>query len=800
MPQNGSSIRSVFTQSTPCARLTLRALCVAMVVVATTLSGCHMPLWNRKQTACVPQQIDDVEMREYREYATSIDFPDLESEPAHSSAMLAQEPRRLRSLKKDELWDLTLQEAIKTSLSNCRILRSSGQFLSPGNPILANPQFAPSSYDIAIQETGILFGSRGVEAALAEFDTQFTTTMTWGKDERIQNNLFNVGVQPGQTLTEDTAAFNSSLQKQLATGGLIGLNHTWNYEWDNVTNQLFPSVYTGNVQAQFRQPLLAGAGVEYTRIAGPISQNIEGISGVQQGVVIARINNDIAVTDFELGVTNVVADIERLYWQLYLAYQQFDAESSLQREALDNWRSVQARAKAQAAGGSAVEVSEATELFLQIDGRVMSARNNLYDIEAQLRRMMGLPPNDGRIIRPIDEPVMAKLLPDWYLTLNDALKRRVELRKQKWNIKKFELQMIAAKNLIRPRLDFTSSYNINGFGDDLFGGAADGITPRGLGSAYRTLKEGNETGWSLGFEFSLPIGLRAARAQLRNQHIQLSKARDALVAQEIEISHELNKSFLDLDVAYESMQNTLNRKLNNEDLLEALEAQRQATPDRVSQDQILRTRDRAVQSQIAFLQALVQYNIAIMETHYRSGTLLELNNVFMAEGPWNHAARYDAVEKAAARARTIPTATMLHTEPEIFAHPVGEADIEIPLPEVGPAMQGWPNEPAAPLETLNPGPIIPPLLNPPRVAPNPSLTPVPVPPATEPTPEPYLGPAVDNIPDAGDFTLPTISKQPLQTVPGTAKRESVINTLPHPGTATVIDDDGFKAPIHRTAQ
>jgi len=292
--------------------------------------------------------------------------------------------------------------------------------------------------------------------------------------------------------------------------------------------------------------------------------------------------------------------------------------------------------------------------------------------------------------------------------------------------------------------------------------------------------------------------LRAARAQLRNQHIQLAKARDALFAQEIEISHELASTFRDLDRTYLTMQNTLNRKLNNEQSLQALEAQRQATPDRVSQDMILRARDRAVQNQTAFLQALVEYNIAIMETHYRSGTLLDLNNVYMAEGPWALEARYDAVEKAAARARTIPTATMLHTEPEVFADPVGKADMEIRLPEVGPAMQGWPIEPDAPLENFDPEPITPPMLNPPPIEPNPSF--IPVPPATEPTPEPYLGPAVDNIPDASYFTLPTLSKQPLQTVPGTSKREPVINTLPHPGTATTTDADGFKAPIRRTAQ
>ena len=56
---------------------------------------------------------------------------------------------------------------------------------------------------------------------------------------------------------------------------------------------MFPSAYRGNVQAQYRHPLLAGSGTEFTRIAGPINPNFGAITGVSQGVLIARINNDI---------------------------------------------------------------------------------------------------------------------------------------------------------------------------------------------------------------------------------------------------------------------------------------------------------------------------------------------------------------------------------------------------------------------------------------------------------------------------------------------------------------------------
>ena len=95
-----------------------------------------------------------------------------------------------------------------------------------------------------------------------------------------------------------------------------------NYQLNNVPafQRLFGSVYTGNVQAQFTQPLLAGSGVEFNRIAGPINNNPQRVSGVSQGVVIARINNDISIADFEASVRNLLKDVEDLYWELALAY------------------------------------------------------------------------------------------------------------------------------------------------------------------------------------------------------------------------------------------------------------------------------------------------------------------------------------------------------------------------------------------------------------------------------------------------------------------------------------------------
>ncbi len=134
--------------------------------------------------------------------------------------------------------------------------------------------------------------------------------MTWGHNAQVENNQGTTAVplvNGVPTLIEDTATFKSQLNKQFADSGSLTFSQEWDYVANNVTGNLFPSVYTGFVRAEYRRPLLAGAGTDYTRIAGPISKNTPGAA---QGVVIARINNDIAIADFEGTVHQLMRDVQ----------------------------------------------------------------------------------------------------------------------------------------------------------------------------------------------------------------------------------------------------------------------------------------------------------------------------------------------------------------------------------------------------------------------------------------------------------------------------------------------------------
>lgn len=628
-------------------RSTLWNMATAGLAICVFLSGCRsrndlLHYVGKERTA------------EYFNRATAIAHPNLD-ETEERFAHFAFEPRTVRNQREEETWDLSLAECIQICLSQSRIIRNQAQFASLTDPVLASPEAVPAVFDPAIQESGVLYGQRGVEAALSDFDAQFTTSVLWGRDEQVQNNLLSLGIPAGDVLTQNTAAFNMALNKQLATGGTVVLGHSWNYNGSNigVPPLLFPSEYSGNVQLQFRQPLLAGAGVEYTRIAGPISDNLQGVSGVSQGVIIARINGDIALADFERNVQQMLHDLESLYWQLHMAYKTYDVQVRAREEALKFWRTVDFQIQGQTGSGGALE-AELRSQYLVLVNQADIARDAIYAAESQLRLLMSLPVNDGRVIRPCDEPITAEFIPDWHASLANAYRHRPEIRRQKWNIRSLDFQRKAAENLTMPRLDFVSGYQINGFGDDLFdigGGTSTGQ----YASAYRDLADVDQTGWNLGLQYSVPIGRRYAFSQLRSMELRLAKAQALLAEQETEISHQLAAVFRDLDRNYVTMENAYNRLMVARQRQRLTEAQYQNDPTQYPLESVARSQQALTEAELAFLTSQQQYNISIADLHFRTGETLLMNNIHLHEGPWKAEAESDAARNFNARKYARPS-------------------------------------------------------------------------------------------------------------------------------------------------
>src|SRR4029078_1606511 len=124
----------------------------------------------------------------------------------------------------------TLEEAIKNSLANAKVMRSlGGRFVSSAfnnraqtgeapDAITTAPEAAHWVYDPAITETQPF---NGVEYALSAFDAQWSTNLFYQKNDR-QQNIRPQGVITQffrQIFQQDTSTFNTQLTKITAQGG-----------------------------------------------------------------------------------------------------------------------------------------------------------------------------------------------------------------------------------------------------------------------------------------------------------------------------------------------------------------------------------------------------------------------------------------------------------------------------------------------------------------------------------------------------------------------------------------------------
>ena len=539
-----------------------------------------------------------------------------------------------------EYWNLSLQEVVQIALQNGKVLRnlggvSFGPTGANGAPsvLISNPYSVGTIYDPALVEADPRYG---VEAALSAFDGQLNASAGWTKtDEQLNTSAFSqmAGIQP--ISQGDQGTFQATISKYAATGTTFYVRNNNVYDWSNSSRQ-YPSHWSAYTEAGFTQALLQGRGVTFNRIAGPGA-----IPGYYNGVLIARINTERSLIDFEMGVRELVYSTENAYWNLYNAYRNYDTVKTGLKSSYSTWEKVRAYYESGDSRGNAQAEAQSRQQFYTFYGSTKSALNNIYKTEGNLRFAMGIASSDGRLIKPVDEPTVAKIRFDWNEVKSEGLSRAPELRKMKWDVKQRELELIASKNFLLPNLNFTGTYRFNGLGHDLINHSS------GASNAYGAMTGGDYQGWHMGLDFSAPFGWRKERAAVRHAELNLIKYRVLAQEQELALDHNMQDALRDMDHFYNQAEIAFNRRRAAQEEVRATEEAFEI--GRTTLDQVLDALRRLAEAESSYFNSIVNYNLSITKLHYLKGSLLEFNNVALAEGPWPSKAQFDAVKQARKR-------------------------------------------------------------------------------------------------------------------------------------------------------
>ncbi len=442
----------------------------------------------------------------------------------------------------------------------------------------------------------------------------------------LADNVFNNELF-ARDFNQDLGTFRAELAKTSRWGGRTFARQNTDYNLNNNPQRETPDEFSANVEFGFTQPLLRGAGSVVTDIVGRDAQGGLFGPGVYQGVAIARLNQEISLHDFECDVNNLLLNLENAYWELSFAYRAFAAARHGRDAALGYLRTVEARGKYPA------EVIEgARGDHLRFVAEVSSSLSDLLQAERALRYQLGLPPTDGHVLRPVDEPIEARVTFDWAAIHGEALVRACELRRQREVLRQKELGLIASRNYLLPQLDAVAIYRWLGAGDDLIDPRGRGVFPYAGSNALSTLADGNYQEWQLGFQFHVPLGFRRELASVRNAQLVVAKERALLRDQELLISHLLSDAVRELEDSFQVREARLGVWLAAQRRHQALRARIDAGMQVSFLDYREAVRTLA-NAEAEYFRARVNYHKQVPRVHHRKGTLLSLRGIHLAESP-----------------------------------------------------------------------------------------------------------------------------------------------------------------------
>jgi outer membrane protein TolC len=648
-------------------------------------------------TGCVPTQPfylhEDGDLSHYIDKATGTEHPDLNVDMLQD---VVQSKRPLSVLHPDfdNFWDLTLEECISITLQNTKIFRGGQAPTLQGGQIQAGIREGilveqqgnfTSTYDTAVVESnpgqqigglqnflnnqasqgagnvgggfngsttdgGIANVRQGVEAALAQFDSQLLiqsdqSSGITSTTNRPQNVVPSAGFSffPNPLNLHNGGA-DVILSKRNAEGTVFTASSSTDYAEGNTRGfafglppgpsqprQPFLHTWTQVLQLEARQPLLRGRGAQINRMP----------------VIIARIGSDIQTLGVMGDVQETLGNVEVRYWDLYLAYRNLETNRVARDSALVTWRIVYDKVKE---GAEPVQLeAQAQQQYYEFRAQLESSLRSLYDAENELRFLMGLSATDGRLIRPKDDPTLARVEFDWADALAEAVARRPELIQRRWFVKQRELELILARNQLLPQFDVGAQYRWLGVGQDLIHATRspdpDPRVPIGS-SAWQQLTGGDFQEFSVLFQYQMPIGFRQALAGVRHAQLRLAREKAFLEDTELDVSHGLAHALRNLETNFQLAQTNSNRWSATE---RDVNARALYEFGRSSLDDVLDAQRRRAIAQQSFWTSVVEYNKSIADLHVRKGSIMDYDGIMLEEGPWPQKAYWDALARARER-------------------------------------------------------------------------------------------------------------------------------------------------------
>ena len=363
---------------------------------------------------------------------------------------------------------ISLHEAVRMALRQSNVVR-----VTEGQSVRAS---VDTFYDIVAAEAR-------VESELAEFDTTFESLLVGRNINRPPDSFFGPGLLQPQE--RDELSIDAGFRKKLRSGGKAGVAYLpdpgYLFIPDPDPSNFNPRL-VGALDFTFEQPLWQNAGPAV--VTAPIQ--------------ISQLSAQQSAWEFKRSVMSAVADVGTAYWNLYAA--RIAAEAT--REVIPLLEEIVRLQEASFKTEWVIkaDVAKAYAQLHRFQQDYVALQLEVVEQELRLRSLMGAAVDDGTALKPSSEPLKRRLELPSAVVFDTALTNQPEIVQKRIDVQIRKAEVLLAKNLLKPTLDFVALYRLNGLGDN-------------LGDALDQLASLEFVDWNLGARFSVPLGRRQAASQ-----------------------------------------------------------------------------------------------------------------------------------------------------------------------------------------------------------------------------------------------------------------------------------------------
>lgn len=419
----------------------------------------------------------------------------------------------------------------------------------------------------------------------ARFEWTFTSTLRHSDFENPTADLLT-----GSQVTNTNA--DLGVRVPLYTGGTLDVNLPLNRRETDLVFSVLDPAYSSDLRFSFAQPLLRNAGLRVNT----------------HGIRVARYEQQIVDARTKLETIRVLAAADRAYWRLYAAVKELDVR--LRQYELAERQLERAQRRVDAGVDVEIEVLRAEAGVAERLEAIILAENAIRQRQRDLKRIMNIPD------LPIGSPVRILLSTDpspLGLDLDARALARLAVA-NRLEMLELELQLAIDASTIELQrnqalplfmLDYT--YQIAGLGTS-FSRSFDMVDDRAFDS------------WAVGLTAEIPLGNDAANARVnrallqRIQRLATRSQRELAIEQEVlDASDALETTWQRILAARQSAI-LAGRRLQGE--------QRQFDVGVRTSTDVLDAAAGLADAQLAEIRALADYQIAMIDIAFATGTLL----------------------------------------------------------------------------------------------------------------------------------------------------------------------------------